>query len=562
MTLFRNIEKTKSPLKYISIGDSVTKNLTVYEYEDTIIAVDYGIGFPESDELGVDFIIPDMTYLLENANKVKGLFISHAHADHYAAVPHLLKKLNVPVYASKITQGFIKKMFSEKMFKELKDTAEFRLFDATTDEVVLGPFRVSAFNVNHSVPNALGIKIDTPQGRILHMADFKIDKTPVIDKPFDLERLEKYANEGVLCLVSDSLGSRNKHEVESEASLNGAFQPLFEKYDKRQIFVTVISSNISRMQQIFTAALNVGRKIVPVGRSIDQAIDIVRELGYLQFPSDLFIEVKKTADYAQEGLIYLIAGCFGQRGSALDRVARGEHRDITLTDSSVVIFSAEPGPPSVYDDVEKLCSELTLAGAEVIDHNDYHLHVSGHGHRNDLLTVAKMSKAKYFIPNGGTPFQMHSYGNIVSQELGVPRDNIFELGEGEVIEFRDGNASRGNTIEVHDMFFDGIGINPIVISDRQTLSTDGVFVVVIPVSKEEKKQVGPVDVITRGFIYVKESRALLGQSRDVVNKVLDKGGNLVDDWGSIKKTIEKKLDKFLYKETGRSPLIIVHSIFM
>ncbi|OGC46351.1 hypothetical protein A2V49_03590 [candidate division WWE3 bacterium RBG_19FT_COMBO_34_6] len=548
-------------LKFISIGDGVTKNLAIYEYNQDIIAVDYGIGFPEGDDYGVDFLIPDMTYLLENSHKVKGLFISHAHADHFAAVPYLLQELNVPIYASKLTQAYIQKMLEEKQFKSIKDGVRFHLFDSTTEEVTVGVFKVSAFNVNHSVPSSLGIKIDTPQGRIIHMADFKIDMTPVLDKPIDLEKIEQYGKEGVLCLVSDSLGSRTKGFVPSEKSLDQTFPEIFRRYEGKQLFITTISTNLSRMYQIIDAAMKVNRKVVPTGRSIDSSVKIARDLGYLPFPEDCFVDIKKAGDYNQRDIVYLISGCFGQPGSALERLSRGEHHDIFLDQGAIVVFSAEPSPPGVDVDVERVSSNFIECGAEVIDHtNMEHLHVSGHGHQDELSRIASLIKPKYFIPNGGTPVNLHAYANMVVA-MGISRSNVFELREGEVVEFKNSNAKRGKTVEVKDLFYDGVSLSPVVIKDRELLATDGVFVVVVPIDKDSK-EVSKVDVVTRGFVYVKESKALLGSSRDVVNKILEKNGKNINDWGSVKNKIEKEIQKYLYKQTGRNPLVIVHSIFV
>ncbi len=564
MAFFSNTDKQvdNKVLKFIAIGDGVTKNLSVYEYGDDLIAVDYGIGFPESDDFGVDFIIPDNTYLLENSHRFKALFISHAHADHFAAVPYLLKEFNVPVYANKLTQAFIKEQFEEKEFKSLKESTKFHLFDATTPPVQIGVFKVSAFNVNHSVPDSLGIVIDTPEGRLLHIADYKIDENPVIDKPLDLNRVAELSKDGVLMMASDCLGSRSAGGVASESTLSETFPKLFERFEGRQVLITTISSNISRMHQIIDAAIKAGRKVVPSGRSIDSTIKIATNLGYLKFPQDVYMDQKEAQDYDQHSVVYIIAGCFGQQGSSLDRVSRGEHRDIVLEQDAVVVFSSEPNPPGVDIAVERMTENLIMAGAEVYDHtNMEHLHVSGHGHREELSKMALTVKPKYYIPIGGGLIHMRAYANMI-YDLGVNKGSVYELSEGAVVEFKNGVATRGEKIEVKDMFYDGIGLNPLVVKDRALLSTDGVFVIVVPVYKESRQLAGPVDVVTRGFIYVKESKALLGKSRDIVNKVLDKNPNIIEEWNEVKIKIEKNVQKFLEKETGRTPLIIVHSIFI
>lgn len=552
------INTIASSLRFISVGDGVTKNLSIYEYGEDIIAVDYGIGFPGVDDVGIDFLIPDMSYLVANAHKVKGLFISHAHADHYGAVPHLLKELDIPIYTSKVTQAFIKSALEEKKFGNLKDSIKFHLFDATTGVVQLGVFKVSSFNVNHSVPGSLGIVIDTPEGRILHMADYKIDPTPVLDPPMNLKQIEDLSKDGVLCLVSDSLGSRSKEPIASERSLDGTFPIIFDKYEKNQLFITIISSNFSRMYQIIDAAVKAGRRVVPMGRSLDKGVQIARGLGYLPFADSTFVSSKESRNCAQESLVYLVAGCFGQEGSALDRLSRGEHSDVSIEKGAIVVFSAEPNPPGVAVDVENVSSNLVLSGAEVLDHTNFdHLHVSGHGHRDDLSKIATIVKPLYFIPNGGTPIQIHSYANML-YDLGIKRGTVFELLEGDVVEFSAGKAKLGKRIEVHDLYFDGTSVSPIVVKDRRLLSQNGVFVVIIPVNSKGESLGGRAEVITRGFVYVKESQALIGRSRDLVTKLLAK--NKGKDWGSLKYKIESDIEKFLHKETGKNPMVLVHTI--
>ncbi|MFC1622182.1 ribonuclease J [Patescibacteria group bacterium] len=552
-----------SKLKIIMIGDTVTKNLTVYEYGDSIIAVDYGIGFPEDDEMGVDFIIPDMSYLLENQDRLKGIFISHAHADHFAALPFLLQELdNVPIYGNRLVQGLLNKQLEEKKYKGLQEKMSFHLFNASVEEVVFGDFRVSAFGVNHSVPGSLGIAINTPEGLVLHMADFKVDEGPVLDKPIDLAKIKEYGEKGVICLLSDSLGAGSQGKVPSEDTLNNTFPDIFRKYDENQLYITTISSNVSRMYQIIDAAVKVGRKVVPIGRSIEQMVDVAKGIGYLPFPEDAYLSKGEATGYDQKTVVYLIAGCYGQPGSSLDRLSRGEHDDLSLNEGAVVVFSSEPNPPGVDVDVERACSNLILMGAEIVDYkNRGDLHISGHGHAEDLKMIIEASKPKYFIPIGGTPRQMRDYTHLV-ESMGISKEKVFELQEGESVEFSHGNAKRGKTVEVTDIYIDGTEVDPVVIRDREQLSSDGVFVVVVPVHKKDRVVAGKVDIVTRGFVYVKESQALMGRSRDMVNKILAKNQGKIQDWNAVKNIIEKRMRKFLLKETGRRPIIIVHSIFV
>ena len=363
-------------------------------------------------------------------------------------------------------------------------------------------------------------------------------------------------------MASDCLGSKTNGFVGTESSLNKTFPDLFRQFPNEQLFITTISSNISRMHQIIGAAIDAGRRVVPVGRSIDQSISIARSLGYLPYGEDAFLDVKKAFEKNQKDIVYMIAGCFGQQGSSLSRVSTGEHARVTLNEGGIVIFSSEPNPPGVDVDVEVVIDNIILRGGEVIDHRDRDdLHVSGHGHKEDLLKVASLAKPKYFIPIGGSINHIHSYVKMV-EKIGVKQHQVFELLEGDVVEFSGGDARKGKRLEVNDILIDGKSLDPIVVKDREHLSTDGVFVVIVPVSSETRKVMGKVDVVTRGFIYVKESKELMGKSKDLVNKILNKSGNAVNDWSSVKTKIEKDLQKFLYKETGRNPLVMAHSIFI
>lgn len=551
------------PLRLLTLGGGgmATKNLTIYEYEDEILAVDYGIGFPEGDDYGVDYLIPDMTYLLENKHKVKALFISHAHADHFAAVPHLLKQLNIPVYGNKLTLGYLDKMLEEKQNKSLRDNVSFNLIKPG-DNIDFLNFKVSTFNVNHSVPGSLGLIIDTPQGKFVHMADYKIDESPILDKPIDVNFLKEIGSSGVTCLLSDCLGSLQKDKVPSEATINETFPKVFSEFKDKQLFITTISSNISRMYQIIDAAAQAGRKVVPTGRSIDQTIQIATDAGYLPFGPDFYLDLKHASEYDQRNIVYLIAGCFGQPGSALSRLSLGEHRDIQLEKGSVLVYSAEPHPPGVDVDVERVNDNMILRGADVIDfHTTEHLHVSGHGHQPSLSTVAKAINPKYFIPIGGTAHQMRGYKNMIG-EIGLNKNNVLEMGEGHIVEFLKGQISFKEPLEVKEFIIDGTAINPVVIRDREMLSTEGVLVVIVPMRKDTKEFIGNVDVVTRGFIYVKESRVLMGKTRDFVTKLIEKNNKDKKDWPTLKHSVEKQLKKFLYKQIGRDPLVIVHSIFV
>lgn len=543
-------------------SEGATKNMTAYECGDDIIVVDCGIGFPDDQMPGIDVIIPDFSYLLQNKEKIRGLFITHAHEDHLGAVPYLLQELNVPIYANKLVQAFIKERILDKGSEQMLKDTSFHLLEDDGKKFTVGNFTVSGFRVNHSVPRTMGFSIDTPQGKILHIADFKIDWSPVLDDPIDIATISKYGSEGVLCLLSDCLGANTEGYSRSEQTMKHIFHDLYEQAEGRQIMITTISSNISRMYQMIDAAVKEGRKVVLGGRSIVRSVEIARELGFLPFASDVFVDHRKSAGYIQSELVYIVAGAFGQQGSTLDRVSRGEHDTIFLEENSMVVFSADPSPPGTRIPVERLMDNLTLRGAEVIYSKiQENLHISGHGPRGDLTMLASIVNPKYFIPIGGSVTQMRAYKNMIA-DLGYEKENVFELLEGQSIVFDEGNAKTGDTITTKPVYIDGgeIGnIGPIVIKDREILSDEGVFVVVVPMSKDTKSVLGGVDVITRGFIYVKESKDLMGRSKDLVNKLLDKQEGAIN-WPSLQGKIEKDVQKFLTQETGRRPMVIVHAI--
>lgn len=552
-------------LKIINVGgtESVTKNMTLYEYGDEIIAVDCGLGIPDSDMLGVDIVIPDFSYLIENKHKLKALVITHGHEDHIGAVPYFLQEFDVPIYANKLVQGFISEKLKDRQNKSLAQKIRFTLLDPDQGELQLSPsFKISAFRVNHSVPASMGFAIKSPEGVVIHMADYKIDWTPVLDPPIDIGRIAALGQQGVLCLLSDCLGVTTEGFSKSESTLNETYHDLFELAKDRQILVTTISSNISRMHQIISAAVRQGRKIVLAGRSIEQSVSVAQRLGYLPFSDETYVSQKEAVEHKQSELVYIVAGCYGQQGSALDRVSRNEHDNITLEDNAMVVFSADPNPPGVEIDVERLMSNLTIAGAEVIYSKiQDNLHVSGHGIKGDLTMIAAVVRPKYFIPLGGTITKMRAYTNMVVG-LGFDRSCVFENREGESTVFSGGKAAKGPKIEIKPVYIQSGGepMNPILLKDRSQLSTDGVFVVVIPENSEGKLMADKADIVTRGFIYVKGSQDLMEKSRRFIEKNVNNNFSNAKDWISYKRKLESDIGHFLRKETSLEPLVIVHTL--
>lgn len=559
----------RSALKIISLGgtEKVTKNLTVYEYDGDIIIVDCGIGFPDLFDMpGVEVLIPDFTYLIENSHKIRGLFITHGHEDHVGAVPNLLLELpDTPVYASKLVGEFLKVKFEEKGFKGVGNNFHYHLMDPTTGVVDLGKFKVEAFRINHSIPETMAFAIRSPEGLVLHIADFKFDNTPVLDKPADIVAIERFAKEEVLCLLSDCLGITTEGHTKSESSLSGTFFELFGKAGKRQVFVTTMSSNISRMYQIMNAALKLGRKVVTSGRSIEQMVDVARRLGYLPFPDDFFVKEQDCQKYDQGELVYLIAGCYGQPNSSLGRLSRGEHEIISFQEDAIVIFSGDPNPPGADVMVEKVMDALTLRGAELVySEIQENLHVSGHALKGDIERMVKLVNAKYYIPIGGSITKMRAFTNTL-RDLGIPKDRVFETLEGDSVEFLNHQARKGLHIQVKPVYMGGSKteeLNPVVVKDRTQLSIDGVFVVAIPLSRKGQPMSDKVQIITRGFIYVKDSKELMDKSKKFIAKRLGKIINGKKDMSDAKKKLESEIVNFLRKETSMSPMVIVHFITM
>lgn len=561
---------TLPELKIISFSGSfsATKNLMVYEYGDDIIVVDCGIGFPEKSMHGVDLIIPDFTYLRENKDKIRGLFITHGHEDHMGAISYFLEEFNVPMYSNRLVQEYTKEKMKDRGLNGLLKNVTFKTFVPEDQPVICGPFKISGFRINHSVPSAVAYVIDTPQGRIVHAADFKFDMDPVLDKPADVKVIKKFGDEGVLCMLSDCLGVSKDGGSEPETILAPTFEKIMKEGYGRQIFITVISSNLARMHQIIEAARKHGRKVVLSGRSIEQTIRIGIELGYLPFKKEDFISEREAYKQPQSGLLYLIAGCFGQVGSSLDRVSKHEHDDISLEKNALVVFSAEPSPPGVDVDVLAMMDRLTLEGCEVYaqflhSRIHEHLHISGHGHRDDLKLMVKLLNPKYIIPIGDTVVKMRVYRDMLQDEMQISPDRVYELMDGDSVIFNQGVASKGKKLETQEVYVNSSTYQQIpagVVKDRNRLANDGIFVVTVVLDKDRKPIKGKVDIVTRGLVIVSESKSFIGRAKDTVNKIFDKHTDQLGDWGFLKGKIEKSIEKFIIRETGKRPIILVINI--
>lgn len=541
-------------LKFIPLGGVgvVTKNMFVYECGEDILIVDCGIGFPEIEQLGVDVVIPDISYLKNKTKKIRGIIITHGHEDHFGALPYLLNELeHPPIYSTKLVRGLIQAKLDEF---GLLSGQSLHLIEPETDPFSLACFTITPFRVNHSVPDSLGFSINTPVGQIIHVSDFKFDWTPVDGHQFEIGKVAHLSESGVLCLVSDCLGSTTEGYTASEKDIEQAFEKELEVAPS-QVFVTTISSNISRIQQAINASRKFSRKICFLGRSIEQNGKVAQNLDYLTIAKDQLITFEDALKLPPNKVTYIVAGCYAQSNSSLVRLANSEYPRAAIKKDAVVIFSADP-IPGVYDQVGSLVDKLINLGARVVySEIQENLHVSGHGSQGDLRMLASLAKPCFFVPIGGNPRHMRAYASLVA-ELGYKKENVFELSEGEILEFFKNRAKRGQKITAEEVFVDGAGVGDVgrvVLRDRQILSEEGIFVVIV--KKGEKGQfLSSVDIVSRGFVYMAEAEKLIDEAALVVQKVIK--NRKVSDWNKVKRKIEDSLSRFLYRKTRRAPMIL------
>jgi ribonuclease J len=546
--------KKKHDLKIIAIGGTtdVQKNMFVYEYGNDIIVFDCGIGFPGRDAFGVDLILPDFTYILQNINKVRGLIITHGHEDHFGATPYLLKEVRIPIYCAKIVSEFLKNRLKEK---NLLEGTSFNIINPDGPALNLGAFKIDYFRVNHSVPESLGFCINTPQGVVFHVPDYKFDWTPMMDKQFDIPKAMRLAQPGVLAMLSDCLGATADGFTHSEKEIQKTFNDYISQATG-QVFVTTMSSNISRIRMVVDASFACGRRVVIGGRSMEQTVETARRLGYMTYPKETFVSVHHCQSVDQSKITYIVAGCYGQQESALGRIARDEHKYIKMRQGSTVIFSADPIPGTV-DLVNELIDKLTLSGAEVIySAVQENLHVSGHGSQGDHILLASLIRPKYHIPIGGTISLMRAYSNNMAR-LGIHQENVLEMLEGDSVVLSGGNAYKHKEVETHNVY---IGshvdvVSPVVLKDRKVLSEDGIFVAILKFDKEKNSFLDSVQIVSRGFVYMKESKDLILRAEKLILAVIAKHKKK-NDWTLIKEEVEQSLYKFFQKATGHTPLIL------
>ena len=557
----RSIEKEeqfgfKRPkLRIIPLGGlhEIGKNITVFEYGDDMIAVDCGLSFPEDDMLGVDLVIPDITYILKNQEKFRGLVITHGHEDHIGSIPYFLKQLNTPIYGTKLTLGLIKNKLEEHNLTKSTKLHEVR----QGQSIKLGCFKIEFIRSSHSIPDSVMLAINTPVGTILHTGDFKIDYTPIDGKIMDLGRIAEIGNKGVLALMSDSTNSERKGYTMSESSVGEVFDKLFMHCTKR-IVVATFASNVHRVQQIVNSAVKYGRKIAVCGRSMINMINTAKELGFIKCPDNLFIDIDMINNYTDNQLVIITTGSQGEAMSALTRMATGTHKKVKITQNDLVIISATPIPGNEKY-VSKVIDDLMQIGAEVVYSALEDVHVSGHACQEEQKLILSLVKPKYFIPVHGDYRHLVAHSET-AKSVGIPKENIFMLHNGLVLEMNRESAEYADTVPSGRILVDGLGIGDVgnvVLRDRQHLSQDGLIVVVLTLDGASGEVVAGPDVITRGFIYVKDSENVM---EDIKNEVRQEVRECeyrgITDWTTIKNIVRDNLKDYIFDKTKRNPMII------
>ena len=544
------------PIKVSFLGglNEVGKNMTLFEYGEDMFLVDCGLAFPDQDMLGVDLVLPDFTYVERNADRIRGIVITHGHEDHIGGLPYLLKVLNVPVYGTKLTIGLIQGKLREH---GLLNSASLNVIKPG-DVITLGGFTVEAIHVNHSIPDALGLAIRCEGGTIVHTGDFKIDTTPIDGGMMDLGRLAEIGQEGVLCLMSDSTNAERPGFTESERKVGESFETLFRKAGNNRIIVATFSSNIHRVQQIMNVAASLGRKVALVGRSLENVVSISAELGYLNIPEGIVIDINMINRYPADKLVFITTGSQGEPMSALTRMAFSDHRKVEIHPNDYVIISATPIPGNEKT-VSRVVNELMKLGADVVYEKMYEVHVSGHACQEELKMIMGIVKPKYFIPVHGELKHLRKHAGL-ALSMGIPKENILIADNGRVAEISKKALRCMSTVPAGRVFVDGYGVGDVgsvVLRDRKHLAQDGLVIVAVCIDRESGMIVSGPDVVTRGFVYVKESEELINAAREVAVEAIEAqtdGGYF--DWNSIKASLRDEISHLMYERTKRSPMIL------
>lgn len=540
-----------SELKFIALSGtvSVTENLYIYEADNQMMVVDCGVGFPDLEMPGVDLVIPDFSYILKNKEKLRGIVLSQGHEDHIGAVPFLLREVNTQIWAAPLVTEFLKDKFDDYKLTG----AKVNTFDPDGDTFDVGPFKVHPFRVTHSVPDSCGFAIDTPQGRIFHVPEHKMDQNPVVQKGFDIKRADELADQKVLFLASDCLGSNKPGFTPSELVIEENMLKIAQGAN-RGLFMTAISSNIGRFQQMINVAQKIGRKVVFVGRSIQKKTEASYDLGYLKYPGNLVVSLKDAPKYPRNKLLYIVSGCYGQVGSSLYRIAIGEHDRVEVEEGDTMLFSADPAPPYTKESENYVIDQLFDKGVDVHYYDlDEGLYVSGHGGQGDIVELFKIVRPKYFIPLGGAIRFMHAYKKLAFN-FGAKEEDVFDLKPGENVIFSEGRAVRGKKIPTKEVLVHGLGIGDVgkvVLGDRSILGNEGIAVVVVKVNKNGEV-VGSPEVISRGFVFEKIEKEFLNKASEGVKRQIGKNKN----GKKIKFIVSDYLTNFFFQKTGRRPMIL------
>lgn len=528
----------------------IGKNMFVYQYRDEIVVIDSGLKFPEDEMFGVDYVIPNITYLLENQAKVKAIFLTHGHEDHIGSLPYVLKQLQVPVYGTRLTIGLLKIKLDEHNID-----AVLREVHAGED-VRIGGFQITCFHVNHSIPDSLGLAIKTPVGTILHTGDFKFDQTPVDGKVTDYFTLTRLGNEGVLGMLSDSTNAHRPGYTKSERDVGKVFEDIFAKA-KGRIIVATFASNIHRIQQVFDTAVRYRRKVAVVGRSMIKNVETAAELGYLTYPDSAYIEIEELDSLAADRIVIVSTGSQGEPLSGLTRMASGSHPRINIIPGDTVIFSSTPVPGNEKL-VSKVIDSLSKAGARVIYQGIADVHVSGHASREELKLLINMTCPKFMVPCHGEYRHQAAFSDL-AQLMGYDPSAVLSVENGQVVEFTPDSARVVGSVPAGSVLVDGIGVGDVgnvVLRDRQQLAADGVMVVAATVDRSARKVIAGPDIISRGFVYVRESEGLLSQAELNVSVALHKALQDHTDWVALRSAIREPLANFLYEKTRRRPMIL------
>ena len=542
-----------SKLKVIPLGglEQIGMNITAFEYEDSIVVVDCGLSFPEDDMLGIDLVIPDVTYLKENISKVKGFVITHGHEDHIGALPYVLKEVNVPIYSTKLTLGLI-----TNKLKEHNLVRSTKLKEVKHGQVInLGDFSIEFIKTNHSIQDASALAIYSPAGIVVHTGDFKVDYTPVFGDAIDLQRFAEIGKKGVLALMCDSTNAERPGFTMSERTVGRVFDNLFNEHKNARIIIATFASNVDRVQQIIDTAYRFGRKVAVEGRSMVNIISVASELGYLRIPENTLIEIDQVKNYPDEKVVLITTGSQGESMAALSRMAADIHKKITIKPNDTIIFSSNPIPGNEKA-VSKVINELSMKGAKVIFQD---VHVSGHACQEEIKLIYSLVRPKYAIPVHGEYRHLTAQKHVV-EDLGIPKENIFILASGNVLEMDENSAQVTGSVQTGAILVDGLGVGDvgnIVLRDRQHLAEDGIMIVVMTLERHSNVVLAGPDIVSRGFVYVRESEDLMEHAKEVVENALDSClDRNITDWGKIKNVVKDALSDFLWKRTKRSPMIL------